>query len=123
MAPDFGFNSESTFVKLYLFFMLLTPIFYILDIFSILMVRKAEFAADRYSVEKGYGIYLREGLIKLFLKNSGNMNPDWLFALLKYSHPALVERIAAIDEHIKKLGVGHVDTTSNEGVDVNDPRE
>lgn len=67
------------------------------------MVRKIEFAADRFSIENGYGAYLYNGLIAIHVNNSANLNPDWLYALLKFSHPALVERLAAIEAYMRKF--------------------
>ena len=61
------------------------------------MTRHNEFAADKYSVEQGYGLALRMGLIGIHINNAANVNPDPLFAALKFTHPALVERLAAID--------------------------
>jgi len=37
------------------------------------------------------------------VNNSGNLNPDWLFAALKYDHPALIERLAAIENRMTKV--------------------
>lgn len=37
------------------------------------------------------------GLIGVHINNAANVNPDGLYAALKFTHPALVERLAAID--------------------------
>ena len=67
------------------------------------MIRWQEFNADEFSIRKGYGIALRRGMVKLTKKNKANLNPDPLFAALKYSHPALIERITAMDNVMKKV--------------------
>ena len=61
-------------------------------------IRRAEFAADKYSVDRGYGVSLRNQLIALHVENSANLNPDHLYALYHYSHPALIERLRYIEE-------------------------
>jgi STE24 endopeptidase len=50
----------------------------------------------------GYTNHLISGLVKLFTKNSGNLNPDKLYSELNFSHPPLVERIAALEGASKK---------------------
>jgi hypothetical protein len=87
-----------------LFTMILDPtISYILSVFEVWRIRQIEFAADRYSVEKGYGLALRNSLIALHVNNAANLNPDKLYAMLKFNHPALVERLHAIDLYILKV--------------------
>ena len=83
--------------------MLLEPLMEILSIQQVAMVRRMEFNADKYSVEKGYGLALRDALIAIHVNNQANLNPDWLYALLKFDHPALIERLQAMDNHIIKL--------------------
>jgi hypothetical protein len=56
-------------------------------------------------VEKGYGLALRNSLIALHVNNAANLNPDKLYAMLKFNHPALVERLNAIDLYILKVTI------------------
>jgi len=112
MATDFGFaeqelgvtyasgRTRSVFLSLLLFSMVLKPIDYVLEIFSVYMVRRNEFGADAYSVRQGYGPPLRMGLIGVHVNNAANLNPDPVYAMLKFTHPALVERLAAIDRQM-----------------------
>lgn len=58
--------------------------------------RKHEYEADLYAKKLGFGTNLKSGLIKLHLKNLGNLNPDSLYSIWHYSHPTLVERLAAL---------------------------
>ena len=67
------------------------------------MVRYIEFKADKYSVDLGYGMSLRDGLIAIHVNNQANLNPDWLYALFKFDHPALIERLGAIDKIIMDI--------------------
>ena len=83
--------------------MLLNPLMEVLHIKDVVLVRTMEFAADKYSVELGYGIHMKSSLIAIHVNNSANLNPDWLYSALKYDHPPLLERNAAIDKEICKL--------------------
>jgi Zn-dependent protease with chaperone function len=69
MPADFGFSEKSVFVSLSLFFMLLEPLMEVLSIQQVAMVRMMEFNADKYSVEKGYGQALKDGLIAIHVNN------------------------------------------------------
>lgn len=44
-----------------------------------------------------------KGPITLFVNNSGYLNPDWLYAALKYEHPALIERLEGIEKYMAKV--------------------
>jgi len=105
MAEDFGFASEkkSVYLSFIIFFMVLSPVSYLFNIQDTIMTRSIEFAADRYSIEQGYAYHLKDSLVNIFVKNQGNLNPDWLYAKLKFSHPNLVERVAAIETYASKL--------------------
>ena len=100
---SFGFTEESVFLKLLLFFLVLEPINEILQIKQVAFTRSIEFAADKYSVNLGYGESLKSGLVAIHVNNQANLNPDWLFALFTFSHPAMVERLNAIDKRIIEI--------------------
>merc|ERR1711920_392417 len=51
--------------------------------------RVCEYQADEFAVKLGYGEQLKSGLLVLSEENKKEMNPDWLFATLNYSHPAM----------------------------------
>lgn len=103
MANDFGFTDKSVFVKLMLFFLIIEPFQQILKITKVAFVRSVEFAADRYAVNLGYGKSLKNGLVAIHVNNQANLNPDWLYALFKFDHPAMVERLNAIDNTIIEI--------------------
>ena len=48
-------------------------------------------------------------LIGIHINNAANLNPDSLYAALKFTHPALVERLAGIDrfiaQNLKEAGI------------------
>ncbi|KAL2511345.1 CAAX prenyl protease 1-like protein [Abeliophyllum distichum] len=67
-----------------------------------LVSRAFEFQADAFAKKLGYGSALRAGLVKLQEENLSAMNTDPWYSAYHYSHPPLVERLAAIDEPDKK---------------------
>ena len=66
------------------------------------MSRTNEFQADGFAVKLGYAKQLSSGLIKIHVKNLGNLNPDSWYSAWNYSHPPLVERLNAIEAEAKK---------------------
>lgn len=64
--------------------------------------RRAEYRADAQAVEAGYGEQLISGLKKLSKENFADLSPSKTLVKLKYSHPPLSERIAAIENEINK---------------------
>ena len=87
-----------------LFFGLLyKPMEMILSLFSHMMSRYNEKAADRWACE-----YLDDatplvgGLKKLAADNLSNLDPHPMYVLLNYSHPPLAERIDDINAAINR---------------------
>ncbi len=64
--------------------------------------RKAEYRADRQAVKEGYGEPMIGALKKLARENFAHLSPSPINVLMEYSHPPLGERIAAVEEEIKK---------------------
>ncbi|KAM0671412.1 peptidase M48 domain-containing protein [Ordospora colligata] len=73
-----------------------------IDILGNCVSRYFERQADRFAVALGYGKELRSGLLKLYEKNNGNMDPDHLYAAVVYRHPTVIERIRLIDGEMNK---------------------
>ncbi|KAE7999455.1 hypothetical protein FH972_003885 [Carpinus fangiana] len=67
-----------------------------------LVSRSFEFQADAFGKKLGYAAPLRAGLVKLQEENLSAMNTDPWYSAYHYSHPPLVERLAALDEPDKK---------------------
>ena len=51
----------------------------------------------RFAASLGRGEELRGALLRLDAQNRSAQNVDRLFSLFHHSHPALVERLAALD--------------------------
>ena len=107
MLPSFGFEPflvfRSHFLRLYLFFRLCDPLTYFQKFIDYNITRRKEYRADRFSVDLGYANSLKDAVIKIHLNNKGNLNPDWLYSIFKFSHPAFTERLDAIDKQVIKL--------------------
>ena len=65
--------------------------------------RRAEFRADRQSIEEGYKDAMITALKKLARENFAHLSPSKVNVLLEYSHPPLADRIAAIENTEKQL--------------------
>ncbi len=65
---------------------------------SSLVSRRHEYEADRYSVQiAGRPEALKRALVRLNGQNLSNLHPHPWYSAWHYSHPTLVERLAAID--------------------------
>ncbi len=94
---DFGFEQKSIFVGLFLYFIMVSPIFYFINALQFFMTRKFEYQADNFSCELGYGEELISALKKLSEENKSDLDPDPLYSAINHSHPTLIERIRAIN--------------------------
>ncbi|XP_022757437.1 CAAX prenyl protease 1 homolog isoform X4 [Durio zibethinus] len=99
---SFGFDTQPVLIGLIIFQHTVTPIQHLVSFGLNLVSRSFEFQADAFAKKLGYGSALRAGLVKLQEENLSAMNTDPWYSAYHYSHPPLVERLAAIDEHDKK---------------------
>ncbi|KAJ3131897.1 hypothetical protein HK100_005899 [Physocladia obscura] len=97
MYRAFGFTEEQpVLIGLVLFSYIYQPIDSLTSFATNYVSRLHEFEADGYAKKLGYAEDLKSGLIKLHKKNLGNLVPDPWYSAWHYSHPPLVERLAAI---------------------------
>lgn len=68
------------------------------NLLSTRLSRKAEYAADRFAAENGYGPALISALKKLSRSSFACLNPHPLLVALSYSHPTVSQRAAAIEK-------------------------
>ena len=80
-----------------LLFVLVAPTFgfYLSPLFAALS-RRQEFEADAYACAHADGRSLAGALLKLHEDNASTLTPDPLYSRFYYSHPAPVERLAAL---------------------------
>ncbi|WVZ04585.1 hypothetical protein V8G54_017931 [Vigna mungo] len=99
---SFGFDTEPVLIGLILFQHTVIPLQQLVSFGLNLVSRSFEFQADAFAKKLGYASELRSGLVKLQEENLSAMNTDPWFSAYHYSHPPLVERLAALDEPDKK---------------------
>jgi STE24 endopeptidase len=105
LFSDFGFRAGdlSPMVGLQLFTVVFyEPLSLVLEYLMSMLSRRFEFQADQFAVDMGYGEQLIAGLCIMQDENKASITPDWLYAALHYSHPPLVERLAALERAEKK---------------------
>lgn len=84
-------------IGLYAIGILLSPIGLLLSPLFAWYTRHNEYAADAYSLDLyPHPTALEEGLVRLSKENLSNLFPHPLVVVFRYSHPPLLERVAAI---------------------------
>ncbi|MQL80517.1 hypothetical protein Taro_012970 [Colocasia esculenta] len=78
------------------------PVQHLVSLGLNLISRAFEFQADAFGKKLGYATSLQAALVKLQEENLSAMNTDPWYSAYHYSHPPLVERLAALDESDKK---------------------
>lgn len=96
IAIALGGKVASFHLGLIAFSILFTPISLILGVFSSIFSRRNEYQADAYAASFGLSLQLISGLKKLSVNSLSNLNPDPLYVFFHYSHPTLLQRIAAL---------------------------
>ena len=81
-----------------LFVTLYSPLETLLQFLANLISRRFEKQADVYATRLKYGNELKEGLLKLFLQNKADVDPDSMYSTYHYSHPTLMERLRTITD-------------------------
>ena len=66
------------------------------------MTRRAEYAADKFAVDAGYGPELISALKKLAKNTLSCLSPHPIVVALTYSHPTVSQRVEAMEKHMKK---------------------
>ncbi|KAG8363307.1 hypothetical protein BUALT_Bualt19G0008600 [Buddleja alternifolia] len=102
LFQSFGFDTQPVLIGLIIFQHTVIPLQHLVSFLLNLVSRAFEFQADAFAKKLGYAAPLRAGLIKLQEENLSAMNTDPWYSAYHYSHPPLVERLAAIDEPDKK---------------------
>uniref|UniRef100_A0A2N9F587 CAAX prenyl protease n=1 Tax=Fagus sylvatica TaxID=28930 RepID=A0A2N9F587_FAGSY len=99
---SFGFDTQPVLIGLIIFQHTVIPLQHLVSFALNLVSRSFEFQADAFAKKLGYSSALRAGLVKLQEENLSAMNTDPWYSAYHYSHPPLVERLAALDESDKK---------------------
>lgn len=95
----FGFSAPSNHAALLIFSLLFGPIAYFISPLFNALSRRYEYQADRFAVSAvGSPEPLVSALLKLSKNSLSNLNPHPLYTFMHYSHPALAERIGAMEK-------------------------
>jgi len=97
-----GAKEPAIYLNLLAFGLLYTPISEITGLFSHMLSRKYEYQADHFVSQSGFGEALINALIKLSVTSLSNLTPHPYYVFWHYSHPTLLQRIAAIRTSIDK---------------------
>ncbi|KAK2361932.1 CAAX prenyl protease protein [Trifolium repens] len=97
LFQSFGFDTQPVLIGLILFQHTVIPLQQLVSFGLNLVSRSFEFQADGFAKKLGYSSSLRAGLVKLQEENLSAMNTDPWYSAYHYSHPPLVERLAALD--------------------------
>lgn len=96
ILASFGFTTtQSNFVSFLVFTKLYEVVGWITNIMRNFISRHYEYQADQFSAKENR-VSLAQALIRLNIKNAGNLNPDRFYSTLKFSHPSLTERLNAL---------------------------
>ncbi len=98
LATTFGLSGIHLGFALVLFSILIEPMDVLLGIPLNYLSRKAEYAADHFSTEYVEKKHMINALKILVKENYANLNPHPIFILLHYSHPAVSDRLGAIEK-------------------------
>lgn len=93
----FGVRETSVYCSLIFFSFLFEPISKLLSVGMMMLSRKNEFEADAYAADvTGKPEDLVTGLKKLSKDNLSNLTPHPFYVFMNYSHPPMLQRIAAL---------------------------
>ncbi len=95
-ALALGASVPSFHLAVIAFGILYSPVSMVLGMLLNAMSRKHEYEADRFAVVLSKPGSLQEALKKLSVKNLSKLNPHPWYVFIHYSHPTLLQRIAAI---------------------------
>jgi len=100
----FGFeDSRPIYIGLIIIFQFIfAPYNELLSFLMTCISRRFEFQADEFAVGLGKGVLLQSSLLKLNNDNLGFPVADKLFSAWHYSHPPLLERLAALKSNTAK---------------------
>jgi STE24 endopeptidase len=98
LYQSFAFSDRSTYVGLFLVFVLYTPLHFFLSPVGLAISRSFEREADRHvCTSLGDPADLMYALKKMARDNLSNLQPHPLFVWFNYSHPPLIERLQRLE--------------------------
>ena len=98
LSGALGVDKPSFHIGLITFGILYSPLSSIIGIFMNVFSRKNEYQADAFAAKYFEAGSLASALKKLSVKNLSNLRPHPAYVFFHYSHPTLLQRIAALRE-------------------------
>jgi len=102
MSAALGATQGSFHMGIIAFGLLYSPISMVFGIVGSYISRINEYTADRYAAENYQAETIKSGLKKLSVLNLSNLMPHPFTVFITYSHPTLLQRLAAIDKFKKE---------------------
>lgn len=99
LAEAMGGDTPSFPLALVAFGLLYTPLGLLTGIGINALSRRNEYQADAFAASFGLADALINGLKKLSVKSLSNLTPDSLYVKVYYSHPTLLQRMAALQKY------------------------
>lgn len=90
-------QTPSVHAGLVFFSLLFTPLDTLISLFGNHLSREHEYAADQFAVRSLESTTLATALKKLSVQNLSNLTPHPMYVFLHYSHPPILQRLAAIE--------------------------
>lgn len=98
MSASLGGTAYGIHLNLIAFGLLYSPFSMVLGILMNLFSRKNEFEADHFAATTYKAAPLKEALVRLHTDNLSNLTPHPLYVFINYSHPPLLQRLAALED-------------------------
>lgn len=96
IANAFWAGFSSFHIWMIAFWILFTPLSFLLWILWNILSRKHEYEADKYAKDNFWGEFLISWLKKLSINNLTNLKPHKVYEFVHYSHPTVLKRINAL---------------------------
>ena len=98
LSKALGVEETSFHIGILAFGLLYSPLSMILSIGMNMLSRKNEYEADAYAKETYDEVALQTALKKLSVDNLSNLRPHPVYVFFHYSHPPLLQRLAALND-------------------------
>lgn len=96
LSHALGSDIKSFHLSILAFFIIFSPLSFVLDLISNSISRRNEYEADRFAKQTYGGAPLMSGLIKIATDSLANLSPHPLAVKIYATHPPLLERLNAL---------------------------
>jgi STE24 endopeptidase len=96
LSQSLGSDIQSFHLSILAFFIIFSPLSFVLDLVSNGISRRNEYEADRFAKETYSGEPLKSGLIRIATDSLANLSPHPLAVKIYATHPPLLQRLNAL---------------------------